>query len=118
MCDTVRLGSVRPQDKWREDSYIRGSGIVISACTSIALYPPFQRLPSSRVVLRDRLRLLRLTLIRFVASGVSLPSPTPSTLVGGLLDVGATKELPKEGFSEVGLSLWRSLKKEGGRISR
>ena len=90
----------------------------MSACTSMALYPPCQWLPSSRVALRDKLRLLRLTLIRLVASGVSLPSPFPLTLVGELLAEGAMMELRREGFSDVVLSLWPSLRKEVGKTSR
>jgi hypothetical protein len=91
--------------------------MVMSACTSIALYPAFQWLPSSRVVLRDRLRLLRLTLMRLVASGVSLPLLTPLALEDGIFGDEATMELPKEGFSDVGLSLWPCLKKEAGKTS-
>ena len=71
-----------------------------------------------RVVLRDKLRLLRLTLIRLVASGVSLPSSIPPGVVGELIDEAATMELPKEVFSDVGLSLWPSLRKEVGKTSR
>lgn len=56
--------------------------------------------------------------MRLVASGVSLPSSLPLALVGELIDDDATIELPREGFSDVGLSLWPSLKKEVGKTSR
>ena len=90
----------------------------MSACTSIALYPPCQWLPSSRVDLRDKFGLLRLTLMRLVASGVSLPSSIGPALADELSGDGATKELPKERFSDVVLSLYPSLRKDVGKTSR
>ena len=118
VCDAVGPDSTAFQDNRWENAHIKGRGMVMSACTSIALYPSFQWLPSSRVDLRDKLGLLRLTLIRLVASGVSLPSSIRLGLADELSGDGATKELPKERFSDMVLSLYPSLRKDVGKISR
>ena len=90
----------------------------MSACTSIALYPPCQWLPSSNVDVRGKLGLLRLTLMRLVASGVSLPTSTRLALADEVFDDGATKELRRERSSDVVLSLCPSLKKLAGKTLR
>jgi len=89
----------------------------MSARTSIALYPPCQLLPSRRVVLCDKLRLLLLTLMRLVASGDSLPSSIRLARADELFDDGATRGLPKEWFSDAVPSLCQNLRKEVGKIS-
>jgi hypothetical protein len=118
MCDAVGPESIELQENRWGEVYIKGRGMVMSACTSIALYPAFQWLPSSRVFLRDKSRLLRLTLMRLVASGVSLPLPIRLAPADGSFGGGATKELPKEGLVDVVLSLCPSLRKVVGKISR